>query len=77
MTNLLNPYADRLGNVIYKIPVYGPAISTAFQTATAIACLGADTGLQTQQGLRSQTTGAAMDNVAGRYAQIAAKAQAS
>jgi hypothetical protein len=61
---------------LYKIPVYGPAISTAFQTATAIACLGADTYRQTQQGMRSQKTGAAMDNVAGGYAQIAADAEA-
>jgi len=39
------------GWALYKIPVYGPTISTAFQTATAIACLGADTSLQTQQGI--------------------------
>lgn len=62
---------------LYNIPVYGSAISTAFQTATAIACLGADTGLQTKQGLRSQKTGAAMDQVADRYEQIAAGAQES
>jgi hypothetical protein len=56
---------------IYMEPAYGPAVSYAFQTATAIACLGADTYLQKQQGMRSQKTGAAMDAVANRYGQIA------
>jgi hypothetical protein len=56
---------------LYMTPSCGPAVSNAFQTATAIACLGADTGLQTQQGMRSRKTGAAMDAVASRYGQIA------
>jgi hypothetical protein len=56
---------------LYMEPAYGPAVSNTFQTATAIACLGAGTGLQTQQGIRSQKTGAAMDAVANRYGQIA------
>jgi hypothetical protein len=63
--------------LLYKIPVTGPQISTVYQIATATACLAADISLQTKQGLRSQQTGAAMNNVASRYAQIADAAQES
>lgn len=56
---------------LYMTPACGPAVSNTFQTAVAAACLGADTWLQTEQGMRSQKTGAAMDAVAGRYGQIA------
>jgi len=62
---------------LYKIPLYGPAMSTWFQIGTATACLSADTVLLTKQGQRSQETGAAIDNVASRYWQITAQAQAS
>ena len=62
---------------LYKIPPHGPAMSTWFQIGTATACLSADTVLLTKQGQRSQETGAAIDNVASRYGQITAQAQAS
>ena len=61
---------------LYKIaPPVGSRLSTVYQIATATACLAADIGLQTKQGLRSQGTGAAMEKVAASYAEIAAAAQ--
>lgn len=62
---------------LYQIPrPIGPRLSTVYQIATATACLAADIGLQTKQGLRSQET-AAMEKVAASYAEIAAAAQTS
>lgn len=56
---------------LYVEPACGPAVSNTFQLATAAACLGVDSWLQTEQGMRSEKTGAAMDAVASRYGQIA------
>ena len=60
---------------LYVQPIAGPAVSKWFQIATAIAVLGADIGLQTEQGLKSQQTGAAMQKLAASYTQIDYAAQ--
>jgi hypothetical protein len=58
-------------------PPVGKQLSTAYQIATATACLTTTTALLSAQGVRSQKNGAAMTNVASRYRQIADAAQAA
>jgi len=58
------------------VPVAGTRCM-AFQATVALTVLGADVYLMTQQGLRSQQTGKAMQTVADGYNQIAAEAQAA
>jgi len=58
------------------VPVAGTGCM-AFQAGIALTVLGADVYLMTQQGLRSQQTGKAMQTVADGYNQIAAEAQAA
>jgi hypothetical protein len=58
-------------------PPVGKQLSTAYQIATATACLTTTTALLSAQGVRSQKNGAAMTNVADRYRQIADAAQAA
>jgi hypothetical protein len=60
---------------LYVQPIAGPAVSKWFQIGTAIAVLGADIGLQTEQGFRSQQTGAAMEKLAASYTQFDHAAQ--
>jgi len=64
--------------MLYKItPPVGPQLSTTYQIATAAACLTTTTGLLSAQRVRSNKTGAALNNVASRYSQIADAAQAA
>ena len=58
------------------VPVAGTGCM-AFQAGIALTVLGADVYLMTQQGLRSQQTGKAMQTVADGYNQIAAEAAAA
>ena len=64
--------------MLYKItPPVGPQLSTTYQIATAAACLTTTTGLLSAQRVRSNKTGAALNNAANRYAQIADAAVAA
>jgi hypothetical protein len=58
-------------------PPTGPKLSTVYQIATAAACLTTTTGLLSAQRVRSNKTGAALNNVADSYSQIADAAQAA
>jgi hypothetical protein len=58
-------------------PPTGPKLSTVYQIATAAACLTTTTGLLSAQRVRSNKTGAALNNAANRYAQIADAAVAA
>ena len=64
--------------MLYKItPPVGPKLSTTYQIATATACLTTTTGLLSARRVRSNKTGAALNNVADSYSQIADAAQAA
>jgi hypothetical protein len=63
--------------MLYNWPAVGPKLSTTYQIATAGACLTTTTGLLSAQRVRSNKTGAALNNVASRYSQIADAAQAA
>jgi len=64
--------------MLYKItPPVGPKLSTVYQIATAGACLTTTTGLLSAQRVRSNKTGAALNNVAESYGHIADAAQAA
>jgi len=70
--------AKPIAMMLYKItPPVGPQLSTTYQIATAAACLTTTTGLLSAQRVRSNKTGAALNNVASRYSQIADAAQAA
>jgi len=58
-------------------PPVGPKLSTVYQIATATACLTTTTGLLSAQRVRSNKTGAALNNVAESYGHIADAAQAA
>jgi len=58
-------------------PPTGPKLSTVYQIATAAACLTTTTGLLSAQRVRSNKTGAALNNVAESYGHIADAAQAA
>jgi hypothetical protein len=63
--------------MLYKTPVVGPQLSTTYQLATAGACLTTTTGLLSAQRVRSNKTGAALNNVAESYSHIADAAVAA
>ena len=70
--------AKPIAMMLYKItPPVGPKLSTTYQIATAAACLTTTTGLLSAQRVRSNKTGAALNNVADSYSQIADAAQAA
>jgi hypothetical protein len=70
--------AKPIAMMLYKItPPVGPQLSTSYQIATAGACLTATTGLLSAQRVRSNKTGAALNNVAESYSQIADAAVAA
>ena len=58
-------------------PPVGPKLPTVYQIATAAACLTTTTGLLSAQRVRSNKTGAALNNVAESYGHIADAAQAA
>jgi hypothetical protein len=58
-------------------PPSGWIQSTTYQIATATACLTATTGLLSAQRVKSNKTGAALNNVAESYSHIADAAQAA
>jgi len=86
---LRNDMTYVLGTLLLAIPVAvviyyelpgppsGPKISTEYQIATAAACLTAITGLLSAQRVRSNKTGAALNNVAESYRHIADAAVAA
>ena len=69
--------AKPIAMMLYKTPAVGPQLSTTYQIATAGACLTTTTGLLSAQRVRSNKTGAALNNVAESYAQIADAAVAA
>ncbi len=69
--------AKPIAMMLYKTPAVGPQLSTTYQIATAGACLTATTGLLSAQRVRSNKTGAALNNVAESYSQIADAAVAA
>jgi hypothetical protein len=70
--------AKPIAMMLYKItPPVGPQLSTSYQIATAGACLTTTTGLLSAQRVRSNKTGAALNNVADSYSHIADAAQAA
>ena len=70
--------AKPIAMMLYKItPPVGPQLSTSYQIATAAACLTTTTGLLSAQRVRSNKTGAALNNVADSYSHIADAAQAA
>jgi hypothetical protein len=58
-------------------PPTGPKLSTVYQIATAAACLTTTTGLLSAQRVRSNKTGATLNNVAESYSHIADAAVAA
>ena len=69
--------AKLIAMMLYKTPAVGPQLSTTYQLATAGACLTTTTGLLSAQRVRSNKTGAALNNVAESYSHIADAAQAA
>ena len=70
--------AKPVAMMLYKItPPVGPQLSTSYQIATAAACLTTTTSLLSAQRVRSNKTGAALNDVASRYSHIADAAQAA
>jgi hypothetical protein len=69
--------AKPIAMMLYKTPAVGPQLSTTYQIATAGACLTTTTGLLSAQRVRSNKTGAALNNVAESYGHIADAAQAA
>ena len=69
--------AKLIAMMLYKTPAVGPQLSTTYQLATAGACLTTTTGLLSAQRVRSNKTGAALNNVAESYRHIADAAQAA
>ena len=72
--------AKSIAMLLYYVkpgPPTGPKLSTPLQIATAAACLTTTTGLLSAQRLRSNKTGAALNNVAESYSHIADAAQAA
>ena len=69
--------AKPIAMMLYKTPAVGPQLSTSYQIATAAACLTTTTGLLSAQRVRSNKTGAALNNVADSYSHIADAAQAA
>ena len=70
--------AKPVAMMLYKItPPVGSQLSTSYQIATAAACLTTTTSLLSAQRVRSNKTGAALNNVADSYSQIADAAQAA
>ena len=69
--------AKPVAMMLYKTPAVGPQLSTSYQIATAAACLTTTTGLLSAQRVRSNKTGAALNNVADSYSHIADAAVAA
>ena len=69
--------AKPIAMMLYKTPAVGPQLSTSYQIATAAACLTTTTSLLSAQRVRSNKTGAALNNVADSYSHIADAAQAA
>ena len=69
--------AKPIAMMLYKTPAVGPQLSTTYQITTAGACLTTTTGLLSAQRVRSNKTGAALNNVADSYSQIADAAVAA
>jgi hypothetical protein len=70
--------AKLIAFAVSKIPPpVGKQLSTTYQIATAAACLTTTTILLSAQRVRSNKTGAALNNVADSYSHIADAAQAA